>query len=77
MSCSVPPSSRYVAPSGLEKRVPSLKMLPTSIAGSIVIGWPSTVSPASTERTSARSKAKSRPGSTPRRWWSVSLAPTT
>ena len=50
-------------------------MLPTSIAAWIVIGRPPTVSPASTVRTSPRSNAKSRPGLTPRRWWSASLEP--
>ena len=52
-------------------------MLPTSIAASMRIAWPFTVSPASTVRTSARSNAKSRPGSTPRRWKSGRLAPVT
>ena len=52
-------------------------MLPTSIAGSMRIGWPSTRSPASTVRRSARVNGKSRPGSTPRRCRSGRLAPVT
>ena len=52
-------------------------MLPTSIAGSMRSGWPPTVSPGSTRRTSPRLKGKSRPGSTPRRWQPSRLAPLT
>ena len=53
-------------------------MLPTSIAGSIsIVPPPGAVSPASTVRTSSSSNSKSRPGWTPRRWVSASLAPQT
>jgi hypothetical protein len=48
-------------------------MLPTSIAGSIVIAWPPTVSPASTVRTSTRSP----PSTWTTMWWSGRLPPAT
>ena len=66
--------------SGTEYRVPSLKMWPTSIAGSMC-STPSPhaahVSPSDTSRRSWNSAWKSRPASTPRRCQPVRFAPPT
>ena len=79
IGCSLPSLSRYVAPSGSEYLVPSLKMLPTSMTGSSSRGAPDTghPSPAMTSRMSAISAWKSRPSTTPRRWTPARLAPVT
>ena len=68
--CSFPASSTNMAPIGSEYRVPSLKMLPTSIIGSMRSVPPqwTHVSPASACRMSATRAVKSRPCSALRRW---------
>ena len=79
IGCCWPRSSRYVAPSGTEYLVPSLKMLPTSMTRSIRSGLPQVGHPSPARATcrSAQSHAKSWPGVTPVRWNPSRLAPTT
>src|SRR5918995_1160798 len=62
--CSLPDSSRYIAPRASEYLVPSLKMLPTSITFSTESGRPHCphASPAVTVWRSANRASKSRPG---------------
>ena len=70
MGFCCPCSSRYMAPSGSENLVPSLKILPTSMTRSTVRGLPHVgqPSPGSATWRSAQSQAKSLPAVTPTRW---------
>ena len=75
-----PCSSRKVAPIALEYFVPSLKTWPISLPWLTASGAPQRGqgSPASASRRSwTCSSGKSRPGTTPVRWTSTALPPTT